>query len=148
MCPECGCETEVYSRITGYYRPVKNFNDGKAQEFKDRKEYVIENSILKRKGAVNVPESVAAVKSGETEQEILLFATRTCPNCKMAERFLDQAGIAYKKVIADEEPAMVEQFDIHQAPTLVVVSGDSFETVVNVSNIRKFADETVKRSAQ
>ena len=43
---------------------------------------------------------------------------------------------------------MVEQFDIHQAPTLVVVSGDSFETVVNVSNIRKFADETVKRSAE
>ncbi len=148
VCPECGCETEVYSRITGYYRPVKNFNDGKAQEFKDRKEYVIENSILKRTGAVNVPESVAAVKSGETEQEILLFATRTCPNCKMAERFLDQAGIAYKKVIADEEPAMVEQFDIHQAPTLVVVSGDSFESVVNVSNIRRFADETVKRSAQ
>ncbi|MBP0970990.1 MAG: ribonucleoside triphosphate reductase [Oscillospiraceae bacterium] len=148
ICPECGAETEVYSRITGYYRPVKNFNDGKAQEFKDRKEYVVENSILKRKGAVNVPESVEAVKSGETEQEILLFATRTCPNCKMAERFLDQAGIAYKKVIADEEPAMVEQFDIHQAPTLVVVSGDSYQSIVNVSNIRKFADETVKRSAE
>ena len=148
ICPECGAETEVYSRITGYYRPVKNFNDGKAQEFKDRKEYVVENSILKRKGAVNVPESVAAVKTGETEQEILLFATRTCPNCKMAERFLDQAGIAYKKVIADEEPAMVEQFDIHQAPTLVVVSGDSYQSIVNVSNIRKFADETVKRSAE
>ncbi len=148
ICPECGAETEVYSRITGYYRPVKNFNDGKAQEFKDRKEYVVENSILKRKGAVNVPESVAAVKTGETEQEILLFATRTCPNCKMAERFLDQAGIAYKKVIADEEPTMVEQFDIHQAPTLVVVSGDSYQSIVNVSNIRKFADETVKRSAE
>ncbi len=148
VCPECGTETEVYSRITGYYRPVKNFNDGKAQEFKDRKEYVIENSILKRKGAVNVPESVAAVRTGETEQEILLFATRTCPNCKMAERFLDQAGIAYKKVIADEEPALVEQYDIHQAPTLVVASGTAFESIVNVSNIRKFADETVKRSAQ
>ena len=147
VCPECGAETEVYSRITGYYRPVKNFNDGKAQEFKDRKEYVIERSILKRKGAVNVPESVAAVKSGETEQEILLFATRTCPNCKMAERFLDQAEIAYRKVIADEQPEMAEQFDIHQAPTLVVVSGDSYEQIVNVSNIRKFTEETVKQRA-
>ena len=145
-CPECGAETEVYSRITGYYRPVKNFNDGKAQEFKDRKEYVVENSILKRKGAVNVPESVGAVKSGETAQEILLFATRTCPNCKMAERFLGEAGLAYKKVIADEEPELVEKFDIHQAPTLVVVSGDAYENIVNVSNIRRFTEETVKQN--
>lgn len=38
-CPQCGAETEVYSRITGYYRPVKNWNTGKAQEFKERKVY-------------------------------------------------------------------------------------------------------------
>lgn len=144
VCPDCGAETEVYSRITGYYRPVKNFNDGKAQEFKDRKEYVIERSILKRKGAVNVPESVGAVKSGAVTQEVLLFATRTCPNCKMAERFLSEAGIAYKKVIADEEPAMVEFYDIHQAPTLVVTGGEGFERIVNVSNIRRYIEETVK----
>lgn len=41
FCPTCGNETEVYSRITGYYRPCKNWNDGKQQEFKDRKEYSI-----------------------------------------------------------------------------------------------------------
>ena len=41
-CPHCGRKTEVYSRITGYYRPVQNWNDGKIQEFKDRKEYDIE----------------------------------------------------------------------------------------------------------
>ena len=143
-CPECGVETEVYSRITGYYRPVKNFNDGKAQEFKDRKEYVVERSILKRHGSVNVPESVGAVKSGATEQEIMLFATRTCPNCKMAERFLNEAGISYKKVLADEEPAMVEFYDVRQAPTLVVKGGEGFERIVNVSNIRKYIEETVK----
>ncbi|MCQ2407676.1 MAG: ribonucleoside triphosphate reductase [Oscillospiraceae bacterium] len=143
-CPECGAETEVYSRITGYYRPVKNFNDGKAQEFKDRKEYVVENSILKRHGAVNVPESVGAVKSGATEQEIMLFATRTCPNCKMAERFLGEAGISYTKILADEEPAMAGLYDVRQAPTLIVKSGDGFERIVNVSNIRKYIEETVK----
>ena len=38
-CPECGAKTEVYSRITGYYRPVQNWNDGKRQEFQDRKLY-------------------------------------------------------------------------------------------------------------
>lgn len=48
-CPHCGKKTEVYSRITGYYRPVQNWNDGKIQEFKDRKEYDIEHSVLKKK---------------------------------------------------------------------------------------------------
>lgn len=38
-CPICGKKTEVNSRITGYYRPVQNWNDGKSQEFKDRKTY-------------------------------------------------------------------------------------------------------------
>jgi anaerobic ribonucleoside-triphosphate reductase len=42
VCPLCGKDTEVYSRITGYYRPIKNWNDGKLQEFKDRREYVVQ----------------------------------------------------------------------------------------------------------
>ena len=143
-CPECGAETEVYSRITGYYRPVKNFNDGKAQEFRDRKEYVIEKSTLKRAGAVHVPESVGAVRSGDAAGGVLLFATRTCPNCRMAERFLNDAGISYQKVIADEEPEMTARYDIHQAPTLIVPDGEDFARIVNVSNIRKYIEETVK----
>ena len=40
-CPECGGATEVWSRITGYYRPVQNWNEGKSQEFKERKVYDI-----------------------------------------------------------------------------------------------------------
>lgn len=39
-CPHCGEKTEVYSRITGYYRPVQNWNDGKREEFSERKEYI------------------------------------------------------------------------------------------------------------
>jgi len=38
-CPDCGTETEVYSRIVGYLRPVRTWNDGKQQEFKDRTPY-------------------------------------------------------------------------------------------------------------
>ncbi|HAG12964.1 MAG TPA: ribonucleoside triphosphate reductase, partial [Ruminococcus sp.] len=139
VCPECGCETEVYSRITGYYRPVKNFNDGKAQEFKDRKEYVIERSIMQRKSVVNLSETTEP--EAPAEDQVLLFATRTCPNCKMAERFLNQAGIAYQKVIADEEPELVQKYDIHQAPTLIVPNGSSSEKIVNVSNIRRFTEQ-------
>ena len=46
-CPICGKKAEVYSRITGYYRPVQNWNEGKSQEYKDRKTYCMENSRLK-----------------------------------------------------------------------------------------------------
>lgn len=41
VCPDCGEVTEIYSRITGYYRPVQYWNDGKVQEFKDRQAYTI-----------------------------------------------------------------------------------------------------------
>ena len=138
-CPHCGKETEVYSRITGYYRPVKNFNDGKAQEFKDRKVYNIERSVLKHEGTL--PET-ADVQTACADNcgEVLLFATRTCPNCKMAATFLEKAGIAYKKLIADEEPELVAKYGIKQAPTLIVENGGEFERIVNVSNIRKFTE--------
>ena len=48
-CPVCGKTTEVYSRITGYYRPIQNWNDGKRKEFEDRKEYNIETSKFQAK---------------------------------------------------------------------------------------------------
>ena len=44
-CADCGETTEVYSRITGYYRPVQNWNAGKTQEFKARKVYDVKNDI-------------------------------------------------------------------------------------------------------
>jgi len=141
-CPDCGATTEVYSRITGYYRPVQNFNDGKAQEFKDRKVYDIENSHLTHAGpkqAETIEEQEAVAATGE----ILLFATKTCPNCKIAAALLDKAGIAYTKVYAEDEPALCEQYGIKQAPTLVVTDGENFNKVTNVSNIKKYIEELV-----
>ena len=137
-CPHCGKETEVYSRITGYYRPVKNFNDGKAQEFKDRKVYNIERSVLKHEGVQTTAAEQPACS--DASGEVLLFATKTCPNCKMAATFLEKAGISYKKLIADEEPELVAKYGIKQAPTLIVENGGEFERIVNVSNIRKFTE--------
>ncbi|MBR5980297.1 MAG: ribonucleoside triphosphate reductase, partial [Oscillospiraceae bacterium] len=106
-CPDCHSETEVYSRITGYYRPVKNWNDGKTQEFQDRKEYVIGHSHLTHEGVrgeQHVHEDpVAAVEQAPADPDtIILFETRTCPNCRRARTFLDRAGIQYEEVIADE----------------------------------------------
>ena len=151
VCPECGEKTEVYSRITGYYRPVQNWNDGKSQEYKERKVYDIDASFAKRANDAEFAtplsdrtqslDAAPAPKAEAGEDRIILFATKTCPNCKMAMAFLDKAEMAYEHVIADENRELVERFDIHQAPTLVVIKNGAAEKIVNLSNIRKFIEE-------
>ncbi|MBE6776269.1 MAG: ribonucleoside triphosphate reductase [Ruminococcaceae bacterium] len=137
-CPECGETTEVYSRITGYYRPVQNWNDGKSQEFEHRVEYspLKLDKEISRNFAAEQDECTQC----EAEDRVILFASKTCPNCKMAARFLDDAGVKYEKILADENPDMANEFDIHQAPTLVVISGGKAEKIVNLSNIRAYTE--------
>ncbi len=139
-CPHCGNETEVYSRITGYYRPVKNWNDGKAQEFKERKVYDITNSVLKVRTAA-AQEVMEAHGVSEEETKTFLFTTKTCPNCKIVGMHLDDAEIAYEKVDADEAPDLVKKYGIRQAPTLVVVKGGKTEVFANASNIIGYINE-------
>ena len=79
VCPHCGENAEVYSRITGYYRPVQNWNDGKTQEFKDRKVYDIENSKLTRDGAPVKDEACDCGCVADGEKQVYLFTTKTCP---------------------------------------------------------------------
>ena len=138
-CPECGEEAEVYSRITGYYRPVKNWNDGKAQEYKDRKVYDIANSTEPHNTPVVEVCACEEVNVADDDQ-IILFATRTCPNCKMAVQFLNKAGIQFEEIFADENPDMANKFEIRQAPTLVVIKGGVAEKIVNLSNIKGFIE--------
>ena len=138
-CPDCGETTEVYSRITGYYRPVQNWNDGKSQEYKHRVEYnpeKIEKRIFEAKQEV----AAAEAKCTACEDKIILFATTTCPNCKMAAMFLDKANISYEKVYADENKELAEEYGIQQAPTLIVVKDGKAEKIVNLSNIRAYTE--------
>jgi len=116
-CPTCGDSTEVYSRITGYYRPVQNWNDGKAQEYKERKEYVLEHSHLTHEGCKceeHKEESKAEVN------EPILFASKTCPNCRIACTYLEKANFKYKKLFADENVEYATQLGVKQAPTLLI----------------------------
>ena len=141
-CPECGAKTEVYSRITGYYRPVQNWNDGKSQEFKKRKVYSEANMANKKPLYLNNT-GIGADESCECESEdrTILFATASCPNCKMAGVFLDKAGISYEKLLAEENKDLVAKFEIKQAPTLIHISGGKAEKIVNLSNIKAFCEK-------
>ena len=138
ICPECGEEAEVYSRITGYYRPVKNWNDGKAQEYKDRKVYDVATSVLKESDvASEVCEAAVQTAAPVIEDGNYLFTTATCPNCKIACSLLDKAGISYSKLLANEHAELATQLKIKQAPTLVVVQNGEINKLVGVSEIKK-----------
>ena len=139
ICPHCGAPTEVYSRITGYYRPVQNWNDGKLQEYANRKEYDIANSTLKKKPTLNrLTEDMPEENKGVEKTIKYLFTTKTCPNCRMAKEYLKD--IDYILVDAEEEVALAQQYKIMQAPTFVVVNQDGVHKYANASNIKKYAD--------
>jgi len=129
-CPDCGEETEVYSRITGYYRPVKNWNDGKAKEYQMREVYDMKKSKMKKKD-----------NDCKCEDTIMLFGTKTCPNCTVAKSLLEKAKIDYKWIDAEENPDLSKKYKIKQAPTLVILKNGEAETICNLSNIKKAIGE-------
>lgn len=154
-CPHCGKATEVYSRITGYYRPVRNWNDGKSSEFENRKTYEPEelfsvNRNLLEEAGVDEPRvgtqtlgranRVEAPKSNSDAEKVILVTTKTCPNCQAAKNYLNQAGIEYDVILADEADGaeIAVQYNISAAPTLIVQSGEEAELYSNVSNIRAY----------
>ncbi len=141
VCPECGEKTEVYSRITGYYRPVQNWNVGKTQEFKDRRVYDISRSHLKHdkpEDETAAAESIAPEAEEALKDAVYLFATPTCPNCKIACAILDKAGFAYEKLYAAEHADLAVKLGVKQAPTLVIVKDGSASKFCGVSDIKKF----------
>ena len=155
-CPKCGKDTEVWSRITGYYRPVQNWNDGKVQEFKDRKEYNVGHShftggIHRHEACCGdgtvahgmQPEEVGTVSAAHTAQ---LFTRTTCPNCRVAEKMLDKAGYAYENLTAEEHPDLCREYGIKGAPTLVLSDGVHFEKYYGVAEIKKLLAETAQKA--
>ena len=143
VCPKCGQRTEVYSRITGYYRPVQNWNDGKTEEFKNRKVYDPKNSHLTHDVNGCECESDQPTKednSSEKLNKILLFATKTCPNCKMAKMLLDRANIKYEVIDAEENVELTKKYNVTKAPTLLVPNENGIDVFENASNIKGFIE--------
>ena len=156
-CPECGANTEVYSRITGYYRPVQNWNAGKTQEYRERREYKVETSHLTHDGPLPDGEATARLVGKNTHQEQpapqakvpeqapvgdkktpLFFKTATCPNCRIAASYLDKAGYAYEPVLADENAELAVSYGVKQAPTLIVFDGDAYTKYAGAGAIKGY----------
>ena len=143
ICPHCGAKTEVYSRITGYYRPVQNWNDGKLQEYANRTEYDITHSSLKRpiRSVVTLSDFAedVEVKVEQPQNIRYLFTTKTCPNCKLVKEYLK--NVPCVTIDAEENMELARRYGVMQAPTLVVVNGDGHKKYVNASNIKKYVDQ-------
>ncbi len=158
-CPHCGKPAEVYSRITGYYRPVQNWNNGKTQEYKDRKLYALGTAFKPHAPSTSAqaarlmpgfaaapsaqpsdPEQVSTVRAmRDAVNELFLFTTKTCPNCKIAKEGLEQAGLAYTLLDVSEHLDLARKYRIMQAPTLLVRRGDKMEAVAGAPDICKLA---------
>ena len=146
-CPCCHKPTEVYSRITGYYRPVQNWNVGKAEEFKERLEYDVVNSKLTHTGPLYGKKDECGCGCEHHHHEdgdgLLLFTTKTCPNCKIAKAALDRAGLMYTVIDAEEEPELCRQYMVAQAPTLVSIVNGLVTVIGGAGPIKKFSENAV-----
>lgn len=140
VCPKCGKEAEVYSRITGYYRPVKNWNKGKEAEYKNRKVYDFETSVLISGQKETKKQNENVIVENE-EDKLLLFTTPKCPNCTIAKRFLNDAGLKYEIIDASIEKDLANLYGILTAPTLVSIKNGEVSLYVNASNIKGFSEK-------
>ena len=140
-CPHCGEKAEVYSRITGYYRPVQNWNDGKSQEYKDRLVYNIDHKAITENILGKRAEEVA---TGTVEGRVMLFATKTCPKCKIAASLLEKEGVVFEKLFVEDNEELARGYGLRQAPTLVVESPEGVLKFVEVQGVKDFLAARVK----
>ena len=143
VCPDCGEKTEVYSRITGYYRPIQNWNDGKTQEYMDRREYDIKVSKLTHDGPIKkisyeepseVAENAPAPQVAEAEQKVenraevpTMYVKDHCPKCKGAEQRFKLANVEYSEVNCSENMDVARELNIQQTPTIIDPDGTRYE---------------------
>lgn len=149
-CPICGATTEIYSRITGYYRPVANWNDGKTKEFEMRKEYKL--NFRGGKGNSKVHKEIECKKVEDQEEakvdsknakeggSYLLFGTKRCPNCDVTKAKLKEKNVSYEFIDAEEKADLTEKYQIMSVPTLIELKDNGYDKIVNASNIIKHFD--------
>ncbi|MBP5295302.1 MAG: hypothetical protein J6Y95_06230, partial [Lachnospiraceae bacterium] len=100
-------------------------------------EETVLNAAAPEEKAVEAPKE-------STSKELRLFATTTCPNCKIVAAQMDKMGIEYRKIYADREADEARALGIRKAPTLVV--GDDEARYTGVADIKKFLETLVVKA--
>ena len=118
-----GTPAEVYSRIVGYYRSVRNWNLGKKEEYNERRLYHLRDEGSR--AAVASPS--LALRSGE--ERLMLFVRSSCPGCPPAKTAAAQLGIPVDLVNADTSSGMAEavRCNVMATPTAILFSPEGKE---------------------
>jgi len=110
-----GTPTEVYSRIVGYYRSVRNWNAGKREEFGKRKEFSFPSA------------SVGAFAAAPREPvSYMLFSRAACPNCPPVKDYLGASGLPGVVVDVDTEEGLnlARRYEVLSTPTAIMLGPD------------------------
>ena len=126
-----GAPAEVYSRIVGYYRSVRNWNKGKREEYGERKLYDVDGSLAgapARFTPENAERTDNAV-TGEAVQKLILFTRPACPACPAAKKAAAKLGIPVEIIDADTEDGLAEasRLGVMSTPTAILLAKDGAE---------------------
>lgn len=108
-----GTPTEVYSRIVGYYRSVRNWNRGKREEYGERKLFVVDAGA----------ERVLDFDRGAGAERMLLFVRASCPACPAAKEAAARLTIPVEQIDADTEAGLeaAERHQVYSTPTAILL---------------------------
>ena len=120
-------KTEVYSRIVGYYRPISNWNIGKAQEFTERVTFDTPN--------MDTPTEVM------TTDALFLFWKNSCPNCAMPKAWAAANPGLVTVINLDENPEYIDKYNLMATPTLILDLGKKITRICGVSEIMKTMED-------
>ncbi len=128
-----GTETEVYARIVGYYRSVRNWNKGKRDEYDHRKVFVYDNEAENAPVVENVlikPEEHAETVSDAPVASYEFFARKTCPNCPPVKEYIAGVTIPGTNIDVDTEEGLARaaELGVFAAPTVILYDADGNET--------------------
>ena len=159
-----GAPAEVYSRIVGYYRSVRNWNKGKREEYSDRRLYDMETSaahiegaadgIANEAAAVNAPVSVKEIFEKvkpfkSSAQHVLLFVRPGCPACPGAKAAAGKLGIPVDTIDAASEDGLAEatRRNVMSTPTAILLNehGEELSRArgsADIASLSRFVPDT------
>jgi ribonucleoside-triphosphate reductase len=129
-----GTPAEVYSRIVGYYRSVRNWNRGKREEYGERRLYRVNtpypaaSSRLFKETIVSAETNVHPA-AASSDSLLLLFTRTSCPGCSSARAAAGSLGIPVELVNADTAEGMAEAVkrNVMSTPTAILLSTEGKE---------------------
>ena len=146
-----GSETEVYARIVGYYRSVRNWNKGKRDEYNHRKQFVYENDetytptttttdfTCESKNETTYQISTTEMKGLPVSYEF--FARTTCPNCPPVKEYLANCSLTGNYINVDTEDGLNQAAikGVFAAPTVIIYDSTGTE-ISRAHNTKELAN--------